>query len=323
MSMAASPTPRCAMSARRSRASPKAAAWSPSRAPISRRTIRPGATDFIRLQERGRVVFSAADRRRASMPATAPRIDTRLTVIDRVPAEDPAAFPAALGMAPDAATLLDWVIRHVPPRSAGRRLRRVSRAATPAPRIAREGSACGFARASPRPVAAQPVADAGVELAYETSDWTPRGEACRISEALYEGYALQSIRIPGAKPHPTRLVQSAAMASVAPPKPSLPPASAARASSADGPAVRRPARKRDLCRRGACRLSSPAHGPSMRPSTSSRPRPRTPRTPSASAAAGCWATAPAPARAARSPASCSTIGSRAAAAPSGSRNPTS
>ena len=49
-----------------------------------------------------------------------------------------------------------------------------------------------------------------------------------ISEALYEGYALQSIRIPGAKPHPTRLVQSAAMASVAPPKPTyrphLPPA---------------------------------------------------------------------------------------------------
>jgi hypothetical protein len=34
---------------------------------------------------------------------------------------------------------------------------------------------------------------------------------------------LQTIRIPGAKPHPTRLVQSAAMASVAPPKPSYRP----------------------------------------------------------------------------------------------------
>ena len=44
-----------------------------------------------------------------------------------------------------------------------------------------------------------------------------------ISDALYEAYALQSIRIPGAQPHPTKLVQSAAMASVAPPKPSYRP----------------------------------------------------------------------------------------------------
>ena len=44
-----------------------------------------------------------------------------------------------------------------------------------------------------------------------------------------------------------------------------------------------------------------------------------PRMPCVSAAAGSWVTAPAPARAARSPASCSTTGSRAAAAPSGCR----
>ncbi len=70
-----------------------------------------------------------------------------------------------------------------------------------------------------RPPAVPP---AGIELAYETIDWAP-AEAGRITEALYEGYALQSIRIPGAAPHPTRLVQSAAMASVAPPKPSYRP----------------------------------------------------------------------------------------------------
>ena len=47
---------------------------------------------------------------------------------------------------------------------------------------------------------------------------------CRqITDALYEEYALQSIRIPGAQSHPTKLVQSAAMASVAPPKPSYRP----------------------------------------------------------------------------------------------------
>src|SRR3546814_9008014 len=67
----------------------------------------------------------------------------------------------------------------------------------------------------------------GVELAYETVDWQPV-EGGRITEALYEEYGLQSIRIPGSQAHPTKLVQSAAMASVAPPTPSyrphLPPA---------------------------------------------------------------------------------------------------
>jgi hypothetical protein len=77
---------------------------------------------------------------------------------------------------------------------------------------------------APQPIL---VADAAAELAYEACDWTPV-VGVLISEALYEGYALQSIRIPDAKPHPTRLVQSTAMASVAPPKPAyrphLPPA---------------------------------------------------------------------------------------------------
>jgi hypothetical protein len=61
-----------------------------------------------------------------------------------------------------------------------------------------------------------------VELAYETVDWTPP-EGARLTDALYEEYGLQSIRIPGSQAHPTRLVQSAAMASVAPPKPSYRP----------------------------------------------------------------------------------------------------
>jgi hypothetical protein len=63
---------------------------------------------------------------------------------------------------------------------------------------------------------------AGVPLAYETIDWAQSGEA-RIGEAIYEPYALQTVSIDGAQPHPTRLVQSAAMASVAPPRPSYRP----------------------------------------------------------------------------------------------------
>ena len=74
----------------------------------------------------------------------------------------------------------------------------------------------------PFPVPSLAGETAAIELAYETADW--RGEAeGGITDALYEPYALQSIRIPGACPHPTRLVQSAAMASVAPPKPAYRP----------------------------------------------------------------------------------------------------
>jgi predicted RNA methylase len=71
---------------------------------------------FAALQERGRVVFTAAiDGRVYARHGT--NTDTRLTVIDRVPADDPAAFPPAPGMASDTATLLDWVTRLVPPRA--------------------------------------------------------------------------------------------------------------------------------------------------------------------------------------------------------------
>jgi hypothetical protein len=63
----------------------------------------------------GRVVFTAtlAGQAYARHGTT---IDTRLTVIDRIPAEDPRAFPPSPGMAADAAELLDQVSRLVPPR---------------------------------------------------------------------------------------------------------------------------------------------------------------------------------------------------------------
>jgi predicted RNA methylase len=72
---------------------------------------------FITLQERGRIVFTAAiDGRVYARHGT--NTDTRLTVIDRVPADDPAIFPPSPGVASDTATLLDWVTRLVPPRAA-------------------------------------------------------------------------------------------------------------------------------------------------------------------------------------------------------------
>ena len=66
-----------------------------------------GARRIVRLQERGRVVFSAAiDGAVYARHGTS--IDTRLLVIDKQAAADAGAFPASLGIAPDAETLL-WV----------------------------------------------------------------------------------------------------------------------------------------------------------------------------------------------------------------------
>src|SRR3546814_46582 len=161
---------------------------------------------FVRLQERGRVVFSAAiDGRVYARHGTS--VETCLTVIDRAPADDPTAFPPSPGAAPDAATLLDWVIRHLQPRAA--------MADSPAIPAATSAGRPALARSVPRVTPSQPIGPApedAVEVAYEPCDWAPAGDG-RISEALYECYGLQSIRIADAKPHPTRLVQSAAMAS--------------------------------------------------------------------------------------------------------------
>ena len=169
---------------------------------------------FVRIQERGRVVFTApvAGSVYAKHGTT---IETRLTVIDKVPAEDAARFPASPGIAPDVATLLAWIERDVPPRVAVALPKTVPAAA---PRTVR-----GYlARAAAATPIRRTTEMEGVPLDYETVEWTPP-EGGRLSDSIYETYALQSVRIPGAQPHPTKLVQSAAMASVAPPKPSYRP----------------------------------------------------------------------------------------------------
>ncbi|MCM2449016.1 strawberry notch-like NTP hydrolase domain-containing protein [Agrobacterium vitis] len=172
---------------------------------------------FVRLQDRSTIVFSAgiAGSVYAKHGTTFP---TRLTVIDKVPAEDPAIVPASPGVAPDVTTLLGWIEAQVPPR------RPVALPEIPAQRPATAPrSERGYLARSAvsRPAAA--VADPeGVELAYERVDWTPP-EGAHLTDAIYEEYGLQSIRIPGSQAHPTKLVLSAAMASVAPPKPSYRP----------------------------------------------------------------------------------------------------
>jgi hypothetical protein len=171
---------------------------------------------FIELQQKGRVVFTAAIAGRAYV-RHGTNFETRLTVIDRVPAEDPWAFPPSPGMAADASQLLDWVLGLVP-------LRPPVVDATPVP----PSQFLSPALPRPKAVAPQlalvkrpaPIPDAA-ELVYETREWRPI--ETRITASLYEGYALQTIHFSSAQPHPTKLVQSAAMAAVAPPRPGYRP----------------------------------------------------------------------------------------------------
>ena len=168
---------------------------------------------FLALQDKARIVFTAPiDGRLYARHGTT--IDTRLTVIDRIPTDRPDHLPASAAKATDLAALLAALQASLPPRAqaVAAPLRTLSTALRPQPRSV-----------APRPSRPTPAAPAQTAepLAYETCPWTPpsgRG----LTDAIYEGYSLQSIRI-AAKPHPTALVQSAAMASVAPPQPSYRP----------------------------------------------------------------------------------------------------
>ncbi len=168
---------------------------------------------FVDLQVQARVVFSAAiDGAVYAKHGTT--IDTRLTVIDKAPAHDAATFPASPGLASDAAALLGWVMQHVPPR--------LPVANTMSLPIARRAMPRTVRAYATRPSSAPAPEPDGIELAFETVAWAP-AESVRLTDTLYEEYGLQSIRILGSQAHPTKLVQSAAMASVAPPIPAYRP----------------------------------------------------------------------------------------------------
>ncbi len=169
---------------------------------------------FIRMQDKARVVFSAVIAGSVFAPHGT-TIETRLTVIDKVPADDPAQFPASPGMAPDLTTLLRWLADSLPQR-------KPIAASALQPLVAARNSQAIKASPKPRLAAAPIAATSGVPLDYDVIDWNPPCDG-KLSETLYEPYTLQSIRIAGGQPHPTRLVQSAAMSSVAPPKPSYRP----------------------------------------------------------------------------------------------------
>lgn len=196
---------------------------------------------FVRLQERGTVLFSAAiDGSIYARHGTT--METRLTVIDKIAAADPTKLVASHGIAPDLETLLSW-ISSLPPRSPSTAPTSIGTLSsdilrTCAAKMA-AGKAAGIMRpapvvapassASPTVLASRPVLpsrvrvdDEVVELSYELHQSATK-TLVDIADGIYELYRLQAIHIPDAKPHPDKLVESVAMSSVAPPKPTYRP----------------------------------------------------------------------------------------------------
>ena len=191
---------------------------------------------FERLQEKGKLVFTAP-LARGFFARHGTSVESRLTVFDKAPAEHPPRFVEGRGPIATMEELLALVLRELPPRVALSRngdaspalptpaaAPAVSRSFTPrglgVPDRSRSGASQAAVRQSApiAPLAASEI----IELSYETRHWSAPQDGS-LGAGLYEPYAVQAIVIADAKRHPTTLVQSAAMASVAPPKPSYRP----------------------------------------------------------------------------------------------------
>ncbi|MBY5890837.1 strawberry notch-like NTP hydrolase domain-containing protein [Rhizobium ruizarguesonis] len=181
---------------------------------------------FVRLQEKGTVLFTAAiDGSIYARHGTT--METRLIVIDKIPAGDPSKLVASKGTAHDLETLLTWITGFAPraPAAASNSIGALSNGSLRADTMRPAAVAAPTHRpavgeqaqpaATVRPI---PVDDEIIELSYELRDARPKDEA-NDADGIYEPYRLQSIHVPDAKPHPDTLVESVAMASVAPPKP--------------------------------------------------------------------------------------------------------
>lgn len=252
---------------------------------------------FVRLQKVARVAFSAGIAGQA-YAKHGTLIETRLTVIDKVPADNPGQFAECYREVLKLSDLLGYVNLFVPPRAkfgyseaepathGNPRTKVVGRDEQGRlPRFAHKGSKGGENQSAPNsidsrtllqpaqekqgskggknqsalnsidsrtlpqpaqekqaskpkavaktvsrqapPTLAAPQGDFGeiVELEYTTCDWDGSDHQRRaygereLSEGIYEPYEPQVLAIEGAAKHPTPLVQSVAMASVAPPQP--------------------------------------------------------------------------------------------------------
>lgn len=176
---------------------------------------------FENIQETARIVFTApiAGNVYARHGTTT---ETRLTVIDKIPADNPCDTDALCPIATSTAALLEAVLKECPPRTdvpsapvgAKVKARLTVAVLRDEARVRARDEAAERAK---HPLDSQETAD----VAYLPRAWSEKTGA--LTASLYEAYEVQAIQIDGANSHPTALVQSAAMASVAPPLPSYRP----------------------------------------------------------------------------------------------------
>jgi len=187
------------------------------------------AETFTRLTETAHLVFTGAVSG-AAFAKHGTSFETRISVFDKCRGGEAGGIKADLArpILPDVASLLSLITAHVPPRLALAQVAPARQGATsPVPgnpaRTTRKAISTSRATPATPPTNTAPQIEAA-DLAYTLRGPTEDGAAgMRLSDAIYETFRLQAIDIPGAAPHPTKLVQSAAMASVAPPKPSYRP----------------------------------------------------------------------------------------------------
>ena len=183
---------------------------------------------FGRLTETAHLVFTGAVSG-AAFAKHGTSFETRISVFDKCRGGELGGITADLmqPLAADVASLMARITTEVPPRlalepsvPAGQGARSLVPAhpsrATSATASKPRGTVAGS------PSRSQPTFQAE-DLDYTLRDCSEAEVTARLSDAIYETFRLQAIDIPGAVPHPTKLVQSAAMASVAPPKPSYRP----------------------------------------------------------------------------------------------------
>lgn len=141
-------------------------------------------------------------------------METRLHVFDKAPT--PAGHQAIRGICASPAELLA-LIGPLPPRQLATPSLPLGLAVKPAASAKKPVAAASVQPAAPRPV----MDTAAIELTYDIiADAAPRATS---NDGLYEPYQPERITIPGAHPHPDKIVQSAAMASVLPPAPTYRP----------------------------------------------------------------------------------------------------
>jgi predicted RNA methylase len=168
---------------------------------------------FVEMQEQARVILSVGIVGKAySKHGT--HIDTRITVIDKVPADNPeqvVCIPDTLDL-----TQLLSLIEQLPARQAWQQFQQPAKTSVTDKLKRRQKQK--YLTVVP---SVERVKIANVSLLdYEVIDWVATEG---LHDNLYETYRPQRVRIHNAKPHPSLLCESAALALVSPPAPTYKP----------------------------------------------------------------------------------------------------